>query len=490
VGRPVAARVRRLAVVLHRWLGIAGCLLCVGWFASGLVLLVAPYPGFRMERDARWAAPLDAARATRPVHDLLRALPADAGEDPARVGMLLDEPVLRVREARRGPWVAHPLGSDAPLPTVDAARAEAIARRALGLTAPRVSAERLLEADQWTVEFAYRREAPFWRLRFADADGTDAYVSERGGEVLMTSTARQRALAWVGAIPHWLYPRWLRLQVGLWQQVIVVASALCLAMTVLGLVVGVWHFRWRALPGRGRSPYARAWMRWHHWAGLLFGACTCTWLLSGLLSVDPLDWDPGPAEARHAWRGAPLREAIVAVPPADAAAAAQQALAGQPLAELELHLVQRRALWVARGVAGARGVVPAGVLPAALATNLRADTLARALAPAGVAIAVDTLSTGDAYVAPREGHPVALPVLRVRAGDVSTYVDPVTLELVARHDNGSRRLRWLYTGLHDLDLPGVQERPALRVTLIVLLSLGGLVASVSGVVVGWRRLLG
>ena len=34
-------------------------------------------------------------------------------------------------------------------------------------------------------------------------------------------------------------------------------------------------------------------MRWHHYAGLIFGLATFTWILSGCLSLDPWSWHPG-----------------------------------------------------------------------------------------------------------------------------------------------------------------------------------------------------
>src|SRR5262245_57974220 len=47
------------------------------------------------------------------------------------------------------------------------------------------------------------------------------------------------------------------------------------------------------------TPYV-GWMRWHHYFGLFFGLVTFTWILSGLLSMNPGDWSPGnsPTEAQ------------------------------------------------------------------------------------------------------------------------------------------------------------------------------------------------
>ena len=39
----------RVLVYTHRWLGIAGCLLFIGWFISGVVMMYARMPGLASE---------------------------------------------------------------------------------------------------------------------------------------------------------------------------------------------------------------------------------------------------------------------------------------------------------------------------------------------------------------------------------------------------------------------------------------------------------
>jgi hypothetical protein len=50
----------------------------------------------------------------------------------------------------------------------------------------------------------------------------------------------------------------------------------------------------------------------------------------------------------------------------------------------------------------------------------------------------------------------------------------------------SRMERWLYTGLHDLDFQALYQRRPLWDLVVILLSLGGLALSVTGVVAAWR----
>ena len=48
--------------------------------------------------------------------------------------------------------------------------------------------------------------------------------------------------------------------------------------------------------------------------------------------------------------------------------------------------------------------------------------------------------------------------------------------------------RWLFQALHTYDYPLLAANPPWRTLIIVTLCLGGLAFSITGVVIGWRRL--
>lgn len=56
-----------------------------------------------------------------------------------------------------------------------------------------------------------------------------------------------------------------------------------------------------------------------------------------------------------------------------------------------------------------------------------------------------------------------------------------------RLDASRRAYRWLYSALHTLDFPILMAHPHLRDVLIVGLCTLGLAFSVTGIVIGWRR---
>jgi hypothetical protein len=51
-------------VYTHRWLGIAGCVLFVAWFVSGVVMMYARMPTLAAEERLARATPLDLSTVT------------------------------------------------------------------------------------------------------------------------------------------------------------------------------------------------------------------------------------------------------------------------------------------------------------------------------------------------------------------------------------------------------------------------------------------
>jgi hypothetical protein len=127
-----------------------------------------------------------------------------------------------------------------------------------------------------------RRERPLFRFTFDDPQKTNIYVSGLNAQVVHWTTATERFWSWLGTIPHWLYFAQLRSNVVLWTEIMIWTSVLGAFLTVLGLYLGITQFKARAR----FSPY-RGWFYWHHIAGLVFGITTLTFVVSGLISMNP-----------------------------------------------------------------------------------------------------------------------------------------------------------------------------------------------------------
>jgi hypothetical protein len=103
---------------------------------------------------------------------------------------------------------------------------------------------------------------------------------------------------------------------------------------------------------------------------------------------------------------------------------------------------------------------------------------------------VQWLRAYDAYYYDRRGQ-LALPVLRVRFADPPRtwlYLDPGLGAIVRKEERLTRVNRWLYHGLHSLDFPFLYARRPLWDLVLIVLSIGGLVSSVTALLPAWRRL--
>jgi hypothetical protein len=96
------------------------------------------------------------------------------------------------------------------------------------------------------------------------------------------------------------------------------------------------------------------------------------------------------------------------------------------------------------------------------------------------------LADNDDY--PAQSLVPGAPVYRSRCGDLWFDIDGADGNVLQRLDRSRRAYRWFYSALHTFDFPVLMAHPRLRDTLIVGLCAIGLVFSITGIVIGWRRL--
>ena len=322
----------RLLFLTHRYLGIAVGLVVTLWCLSGFVMMYVQYPELSRADRVAWLAPLD-------LRDCCR-LPNHFGNievDRFAIEMMAERPVLRVLSGSR--QYVMDLSNSQILGGLDEPTARSIAATAarnFGLVGQPVLRDRI-ERDQWTVYGSYNPHRPLFHFAMDDAPGTEFYVASTTGEIVQMTTGHVRFWNWIGAVVHWLYPTMLRQHTAVWLQVVIWLTIVSLFLTVIGAYIGIRQFRFRR---RRQSPY-RGWGLWHHYAGLVFGLFTLTWLVSGLFSVNPWGALEGRSFANEAERLRGLRLDFVGV---------REAV--RPLGGAAVPTGRR----AARGLRGGRGV--------------------------------------------------------------------------------------------------------------------------------------
>lgn len=485
-------KIKRYLYLWHRWLGIVLCLFMALWFVSGVVMLYVGYPKLTPAEHLSRLPVLDPRDCCISAADALRASGVEQPPATLRLTSVAGAPRYLLGYAD-GRSVALDGRSGARIERVDAEQALASARQFGGSAA--VEYREQVQEDTWSRSRALDADRPLHVVQLGDAEQRLLYISSHSGAVVRDATWNERAWNWLGAWLHWLYAfrdsSW-------WTDIVIYLALAATAMALLGQVVGV--LRWRfSLPYRNgtRTPYS-GFARWHHVGGMLFGLVLIAWIFSGLMSMRP--WHLFESQSKlslQTYRGGVLNEELLTLPVAEALQRLQRS--GLDARELEWRMMAGKAYLGALDGAGRsrvlalgeQGAAPLKQLPDALLENA-----ARAMQPDGQPQA-ELLHAYDSYYYAREAQSMygnqerPLPVLQVRFDDPQQtwlYLDPRNGAVVMQLDATRRSERWLFNLLHSWDWQPLLARPLLREVLIIAFSLGGLAISLTGVVLGWRRL--
>jgi len=447
------------------------------WFATGAMMVFVAFPALPAADRAAHSEVIRSAtiridpnRAADLLHspDDLR-LVSLAGT-PAYVGLQGDRDVAI--SARTG----DRLGPVAP------AVAGAIASAFAGVRAAHISGP--FDYDQWVVHQQFDPLRPFFRVRLADSQETDLYVSSRTGEVVQRTRGLERVANWAGSVIHWIYIVPIRRSFALWDWTVWTLGLVGLSTVLAGVWLGVSRSN-KQLRGRrpSISPF-RGLLRWHHILGLTAGVFVACWITSGWLSMD---------HGRLFSDGSATNQELSAYAGPAAGSGPLRAADLQRLTSATTITFQRVGGEAVAGAVGPHGPrvlvaepsgpaisdrVPVRLLEAALHAAWPARRLKElvAISPDEPYAKAEGL-TSDARLAAFAGDPS----LRV-------YVDGVSGKILVVMDPSREAYAWVYYMLHTYNFPGLSSRPVLRIVILLVPLTLGFAFSVTGVLVGIRRL--
>ena len=493
--RPAAA-VKRSLIFVHRWLGVALSLLFLLWFVSGIVMMYWSFPSVGAADRLQRAPVLEPEVIVVSPEQAFSVLDRDEAPVQVRLTSFDGRPVYRFGGGTR---VFADDGVE--VGDVDAAMVDRAAARWAGRPVGEAEKVPVEDVDQWTVGGAGRGPRPLFKYTWPD--GQQAYVSGVTAEVVQYTTTSSRFWAYLGAIPHWLYFTPIRKNAARWFSIVVWSSIVGTVAALMGVVIAVWMYsprqRYRHAGVPTNIPY-KGWKRWHTITGLIFGVVTTTWAFSGLLSMGPFPLTqrlaelavPGEqageaeVELEPALRGGPLPlSAYASKPPAAALASVR----GFEARELEYISYDGRPMYLATNGPGDTMVIPVDGEPSPAFDA--GELMKRLREQAGGRLAeVSLMHEYVAYYLDRlRRRP--LPVIYARIDDaVGTryYIDPKTASVVDSYNAGDWVNRWLYHGLHSLDLPWLYKYRPLWDIVVITLMLGGTAVCVTSLVLAWRVL--
>lgn len=492
----MTTRAKRLMYLIHRYTGVTACVFMALWFVSGIVMLFIGYPKLT-PWERLGALPALAPTACCITTDKALSYSKDASQvRNITLTTIAGTPTFRIKEGDGTLYTVNATSGQLVSP-VTVASAQTSAQQFL----PGTDATPLgsITEDRWTHSGALNMHRPLFLFEMDDPNSTWLYVSSSTGEVVMDAPAPQRLWNYVGAWLHWLYMFRDKPADPGWSWIVIIISFVGLITSVAGIVVGIWRWRFTGRYKSGsKSPYQAFHLRWHHITGLLFSAIVLTWILSGFMSMNPF----GIFNARemrpdhHAYIGtSPGTTHLDIAPQAVISLLIQRGfhpreiawrtLNGQPyLLAKDSHNHTRLVV----SIDGHYAVLeqwPQTVLQQAAAH----------LMPVAIS-SVQTMMHEDAYYYARQPESMMgsserrLPALLVHfddPGQTRIYIDMHTGEPVLALDRSQRVGRWLFNFLHSWDLPVMLQTGMLRDIVLILLSIGGLALSVTGVVIGTQR---
>ena len=473
--------VKKIAILCHRWMGVAFCLLFSWWFISGIFMMYWDYPAVSDADRLERAPLLDATQVKLSAADAWASVNSNQPPGSIRLEAFDGRPAYYFGTGGGETIVYADNGKQQEVfpPELNLRTASAWT----GQPASAARVEEVTEPDQWTLEGDLRRLFPLGKHSWPNGD--QVYVSENTGQVVQYTTRSSRFFAHLGPIPHWLYYTPLRKNGPLWSKIVIWLSGIATVAALMGLVVGLMMYS----PSRRISiPYTGQ-KRLHHLLGLFFGIIACTWAFSGMLSMEPFPLSPGaPPGGRSiaaALRGKrPPLSQYSAKPPQEVLAQLGPAF---PVKQLELSSFASEPVYVATGARGETWIVRMIGAPLESFNTSRILNVVNSVASVAEA---RLITHYDAYYLDRTGRR-PLPVLFVQLNDEARsryYIDPKTAQIVGiyRSSTESWVNRWLYHGLHSVNFPWLyNHRPAWDVVVLALM-LGGSSLSITSVIIGFQ----
>ena len=494
---------KRWLYLLHRWAGIALCIVMALWFFSGVVMMYVGYPKLTPQERLQHLPALALEGCCVPPQTAIAAVGLKTAPDDLRLAMVAGAPAYLVRSGRDN-WSAVDARSGSLRAKVDDALALASARQFAGGSAVRHLG--LVQEDAWTNSRALDPHRPLHLVEIDDPAHTQVYISSRTGEVVRDSSRTERVWNYAGAWLHWLYMfrgNWFD---PAWHNIVVYSSLAGTLMSIVGIWIGVLRVRWKGVYRKGGShiPYREFWMRWHLILGLVFSVATVLWIFSGLMSMNPWKvFTSAHANASAvAFAGGKLEARAFTVTPQAALARAQSEL--PEVKELQWHWAEGRPWILAYDAHGRSRAIAGGMPNAGTAPHMQtlfdfealASAAARAM-PHAKMVRWEVLREYDLWHYDRAPHTMLghverrLPMLRAHFDDPGAtmlHVDPYTASIHNRIDNHGRWKRWLFTAFHSWDLRGLINRRPLWDILMIGFSLGGFALCITSAVIAWRRL--
>jgi hypothetical protein len=472
----------KIFLLTHRYLGLVLSALFLSWFLSGFVMMYKDFPNLSTKEKFERSSPIRFRPDPLQPHQAVPLAQLPGHLNSLSIASILQWPVYRLQDDEGNTKTIF-TDNGRPLQQLDRYHAVCIAKEFLGGDVKIKRAMLTDRLDQWTPRTRFLPHMPLHKIYIDDSEQTVLYISSTTGEVVQKLNFSDKVWAWLGAIPHWIYFRDLRIHTQAWRNVVIGVSLVGTIMCLAGLVLGIQRYV-KARKHKRITPYKKIWFRWHHLLGFVFGLFVFTWIMSGLFSMNPWHWSPESElteTERQRWQGGDFQ---IDSTFADIKQITEHLAAHGKVKELELIWVAQQPFWLARYEDSQTKLLAANdphAIPLDSLPKKHLVRLAQKLKPESAMQEVAWLTDYDSYYY-NKSRTRTLPVIRIKMADTANtwyYIDPKTSTVVKKNETASRAERWVYNGLHSLDFPVLFFKRPLWDIVVIFFLLGGTASCVT-----------
>lgn len=468
---------------LHKITGTAISLFFLMWFITGLVLLYHPYP--RLSEEI-YNAKKEQLPSSLPS---IESIPEIANEHIKHLSLKQFQGQTLFSITTNDSTYLLNIDSTKSVRPITFSSIEQIANR--WINAPVIKVDTLHQREQWILYSKYERAMPIYKFYFGDPDQHELFISGRTGEVQQMTTSNQRFWAWIGAIPHKFYIPCIRKDVDTWSNSISIVSGICVITALSGFILGLWvlikRYRLRHV---WEIPYKKRWFRWHFITGLIFGFFLIAWATSGVFSMQRVPQWLIHTEREYFFNPSKLWGENML--PIDAYRMDYRKI-------IDKYSMLKEIEWTCFGNIPAYRIINGEKehLIDASTDEVRVLKIPLEIIMKGlrkihgdsVTMNVSLIDKYDNYYLSRKST-YPLPVYKIKVDDKDKslyYVSPDTGYIRYLNKNKIAR-KWLFNGIHYLDIEWLMARPWLWTICIWCLCIGCGIVCLTGVVLGIKYL--
>ena len=467
---------------LHRVVGTIVCLFLTMWFISGLVLIYHPFPDVSTSLKNEHMDVLP--DSLRNIESIILQLSITKKEIKNIEIKEIQDQVLFLVKTKDSLYTVSEKSNEAIKPITKESIYD-IARR--WVDAPISKIDTLYEREIWIMYSRYEKEMPIYKIYFDDDLKHQLYISSKTGEVQQFTNKDERFWAWIGSIPHKFYIPALRKNTDVWIWSLTAGGIFVMIAALSGLFYGtsilIKRYKKRRKLG---SPYKKIWLKWHYIFGLVFGIFIITFGFSGAMALQKIpQWvikihgDYRVSDTKLRGKSLPINDYKLDYRRLKETYPEIKSIRWSHFRDIPVYDI----------VSGDKKISIDASSTEVKLLQLSTSDIEKAIMKlyTDLPFSISLIDKYEEYYLSRTKE-LPLPAYRVEIDNEDKscfYINPLNGEF-KYVNRANRAKKWVFSGLHYLNIKYLIEKPLLWTILIWTLCIGGSVVSLSGIYLAFR----